>query len=407
MKVARRQIMKLYLKIAAIIVFVLTLCISAGMIFLPTGEKAYAETISNEEYDVVFLQNITELAQDTYGGNIELTATKESVFDLELNHLGFIYEFSINEQNGYAIVINTSGYFEVAEVYFDANNPYSEVVGKPIYISNMIYLYYSNGEFYNSETGAIISDVVLSALSTNACYANGNATYVSWENIYYNNKQELEHKLAYRHPGIIQISNYSNACAAVAGANLVQYWDRFKPNLIANFTPGTALGSNYIYKEPDSNTSNVIGQLYYDMETNIGGSGATIAQFKNGLSTYCQRYGYNVTYTSCLTNGNFSYASAKQYLENSIPLVLFVDPFTIAEVTTTAQGNDYIEYIICDAPHVMAGFGYREITYTLSDNTTREDKYIAVASGITNKSRGYFNINYNTIIDDAYAVNIM
>ena len=398
--------MKLHLKIAAIIVFVLTLCISSGIIFLSTGEKAYAETINNEEYDVVFFQNITELAQDTYGGNIELTATKESVFDLELNHLGFIYEFSINEQNGYAIVINTSGYFEVAEVYFDANNPYSEVVGKPIYISNMIYLYYSNGEFYNSETGAIISDVVLSALSTNACYANGNATYVSWENIYYNNKQELEHKLAYRHPGIIQISNYSNACAAVAGANLVQYWDRFKPNLIANFTPGTALGSNYIYKEPDSNTSNVIGQLYYDMETNIGGSGATIAQFKNGLSTYCQRYGYNVTFISCFNNGNFDNATAKQYLENNIPIVLFVDPFTVAEVIANGQGNDYVEYLISDAPHVMAGFGYKEITYTLSDNTTRVDQYIAVASGLTDKARGYFNINYNTIIDDTYAVNI-
>lgn len=379
----------------------------AALIFMPNGEKAFAEEMYNDEYDAVFLKNITELAKETYGSNIELIATKQSVYDLNLNHLGFIYEFCINMQNGYAIVINTSGYFEVSEVYFNACNPYAEAFGQFVYVSNLIYLYYFDEEFYDATTGAVISDEDIAALSTNASYAGDNSSNMSWENVYYNNKQELEHKLAYRYPGIVQISAYSNACAAVAGANLVQFWDRYKPNLMGSYTPGTALGSNYIYKEPNNTTSSVIGELYYDMSTNIGGIGATIAQFKTGMSTYCQRYDYNITFVSCMSNGNFNYSTAKQYLENSIPIVLFVDPFTIAEVTTNAQGHDYIEYMISDAPHVMAGFGYREITYTLTDNRTRVDKYISVASGLTGKSRGYFNINYNTIIDDAYAVNIV
>lgn len=52
----------------------------------------------------------------------------------------------------------------------------------------------------------------------------------------------------------------------------------------------------------------------------------------------------------------------------------------------------------------MAGFGYKEVTYTLTNGGQRQDFYITVASGFFLRKRGYFNINYNTQIDDAYAL---
>ena len=49
----------------------------------------------------------------------------------------------------------------------------------------------------------------------------------------------------------------------------------------------------------------------------------------------------------------------------------------------------------------------KEITYRLTNGTMRTDEYVAVASGIGVRKRGYFNINYSTQIDEAYGINVI
>ena len=79
----------------------------------------------------------------------------------------------------------------------------------------------------------------------------------------------------------------------------------------------------------------------------------------------------------------------------------------LAVATIYAQdGYDEINYSFLNGSHVMAGFGYKEIEYVLNNGTTQVNYFIAVASGLSSRSRGYYNINYSTVIDDAYGINI-
>ncbi len=54
----------------------------------------------------------------------------------------------------------------------------------------------------------------------------------------------------------------------------------------------------------------------------------------------------------------------------------------------------------------MTAFGYKDITYTLTNGAQRNDKYLAIASGMIEAPKGYFNISYKTNIDEALAIKI-
>ena len=97
-----------------------------------------------------------------------------------------------------------------------------------------------------------------------------------------------------------------------------------------------------------------------------------------------------------------NYNLAKPRIEAGQPLAIFVDTFTVAKISETE--TDYIDYMIGNGCHVMAGFGYREVTYVLNDGSTRTDYYIAVASGFLMYDRSYFNVNLSTQIDDVFGV---
>ncbi len=375
-------------------------------LMIPLEIKANAMELNNDECDVVFLENIKELAKENYNGDITITASKEYVFDMDLNPMGFVYTFYVNNEEGYAIVINTSGTFELQELFFHSTNPYTELNNaNRVYVKNMVYLWNSDGHFGVVGVDTFLTEAQLNSLRSIALYADGGTLTSSSETIYYTSKSENKFENAKRHPGITHISGYSNTCAPVAGANIVQFWDRYKTNLIANYTPGSSFGNFYFYKNPSSETSSVLIQLYSDMGTNSNGNGTTITQFKSGLVTYCARVNYSVTYTSLMSSNTFNYASAKQYLAAGIPVVIFLYGFNVVEIDS-AENVDAIYYLLSDAAHVMSGFGYNEITYSFSDGTTRVDKYISVAAGLVAKQRGYLNVESNLQIDDAYAITV-
>ena len=382
---------------------ILTIIICMGAA-LSIGGIAYAEALDNDECDVVFWENISEL----YEGNertLSVAATKEPIFDINLNLLGFIYDFNCNGEQGYAIIISIDGQFVATEFFFGTENPYKIIpeAAQRIYVSTLIYIYFYDNDYYFADNGILIDDETLTALSIVA-YSSDDTIYGSFsEYVYFSDRTEVKHELAKRHPGLYEVGGLSNACAAIAGGNLIQYWDRYKTNLIGDYSPGTTVGSLYLYKESSSATDNMITQLYSDMGSSQ--SGTTVAQFKNGISTFCTRKGYTATFSSCMSGSTFNYTAAKQKLNAGEPLALFLYTYTVSDFYTE-ENSDYLTYKIGSGAHVMAGFGYKEVTYALTSGGTRQDKYIAVASGFFLRKRGYFNINYNTQIDDAYALSI-
>ena len=218
----------------------------------------------------------------------------------------------------------------------------------------------------------------------------------------YENKDEDTFSMVMRHPSFTFSAHLSD-CACTAGSNVLGFYDRYDENLIPNHTAGTYFMGNFVYNSQDETIYNLVDQLYSDMGTESDGT--TVEGFKNGLKIYCNRQGKSISFTSCMKNGKFDYSLAKSYMKANQPVVLFCGGYNVANITYMDQ-SDIITYYEATANHVMVGFGYREISYTLANSAKITYQYMTVASGVPTKESGYYDINYKTNVNDAYAVNI-
>ena len=218
----------------------------------------------------------------------------------------------------------------------------------------------------------------------------------------YENKSENTFSMALKHPDYTYSANLSD-CACTAGSNVLGFYDRYDEDLIPNHNSGTLFAGKFIYSSQDANIYELVKQLYIDMGTTS--EGTTVEEFKSGMIKYCNRKGKTITFTSCMRNGKFDYSLAKSYTEANQPVVLFCSGYNVADITPYGQ-SDIISYYEATANHVMVGFGYKEINYTVATNANVTYQYMAVASGVQTHANGYYDIHYKTNINDAYAVNI-
>ena len=218
----------------------------------------------------------------------------------------------------------------------------------------------------------------------------------------YAQKDENTFSMALKHPYYTFSANPSD-CACVAGANVLGYYDRYDEELIPNHTSGTLFMGKYIYSAQDTYVYEVIRQLYVDMGTDS--EGTTVQEFKNGMVKYCNRKGKTITFTSCMKNGKLDYSLAKSYTEANQPVVLFCSGYNVADLWYY-DNYDVVSYFESSGNHVMVGFGYKEVSYTLANSAKVTYQFMTVASGVQTKESGYFDINYKTNINDAYAINI-
>ncbi|MCL2798045.1 MAG: hypothetical protein FWD58_08350 [Firmicutes bacterium] len=385
---------------ATICVAILALIAALGGITLAYVNAGTFE----EECDLVFRQALEEILEEEGVTAPTVEVTKEPIYDIALEQLGFLYlmEYGLDGE-GFAIVINTDGIFGVAEFYMEGANPYAGYDdAQYIYVKLLCYLVFQDDSFIEPESGVVLDQETVGMLSQKALYSGGGITSDS-ETIYYTNKTANTLELALQHPAYTP-AGLSNACVPAAGANVIGYWTRYYSGL-ASITPGyTALGYYLYYLSPNG-SEDLTESLYYAMGTNTTGSGTTIAQFKSGMTSYVSGKGRSISYTSTITSGSFNYSLTKSKLADGLPLVLFVDGFRVDSITN-GTGWTGLSYIVTDACHAMAGFGYNEVTYTLTSGGTRTDTYIQVATGLGTKSKGYYNIYYNTQVDECFAITI-
>lgn len=384
------------------------LSIVATFTAVPALTGASAAELDYDEFDTVFLDTAEQTVPDFYIGEVQLSANKEILYDVDLNELGFIYDFTVGGEDGYATVIDYEGTPELSGIFFGTACPFNALELTNyyrIYVSGCTYLYFYNGAYYTL-SGEEIPQNSLDNLRENAYLATNSYVVCTNETIYYVTKTiTASNELAYRYPMIDDVVGHSNCCVPIAGANIIQFWDRYKPNLIPNYEPGGTLLNYYLYKTSDDELNDLAYDLYVAMETNSTGDGTTITQCMNGFNSFITSKGYTFSYESCMTNSAFNFTIAKQKIDAVKPLILFVDVFSVATIHVNSD-NDYITYRSVNGAHAMAGFGYKTITYTLSNNTTRTDNYIGVSSGLNEVETGYYNISLNTQIDNAYAINI-
>lgn len=217
------------------------------------------------------------------------------------------------------------------------------------------------------------------------------------------NKSENNKSLALKNP-IYLIAGVT--CVPNAATCILGFYDRNYDNLITNFTAGRKIGNLYMYNQPDSNVNSAAIQLAYDMGVgNPSTDGVTISKFKSGMQTYCARKSLNVSFTSCMSWGRFDYSKAKSQLDSNVPLIIFTSEFGVSTINAGNNVDTITTHTASDA-HAMAVFGYSEITYTLSNGTTKIDKYLRVANGLSSIMSDLVNIETNTTFDDVYAITI-
>lgn len=393
-------------------VFIFAACMLLAAVFCykKVNISAKAMPVLNDCYDQIFFNTVDYVINEVYGFAVDFIAEKELVYDIKLDPLGYIYEFSVQNNNGYAFVINLNSQIGLAELHFNEASPFSHCLYgeedslKRIFITNSFYGYYSHGKFYLTNDNL---EFLPEMFNDTAVYGTGYDLVSTNQNVYYKTKTQTEsYTMAQRYPSFADMEDKENACVPISAVNILQYWDRYKVNLIPNYEPGQGRGVMYSYKT-SNNTLMALGNELYDlMQTNINGVGTSIRQFKEGMDVYCGAKGYSVQYESCMGQQAIDYELAKQKMQSGKPLIIFLDPFEVSSIIA-ADGYDIIKLERGRAAHSVVGFGYKTISYTLQDDSIRTDQYICVNSGLSNGAIAYLNIDFNNTFDEVYAINII
>ena len=365
--------------------------------------KLNADACELPDCQNLFVSTLNETLANSNISEAEVSFRSEKIYDMNLNELGCLYVFYVDDEEGFAISVYHNGGFVISEIFLDTDNPYDGCPGLKVYPSVSVYVYYYNGQFCDANSKLPFSEEAVDLLSE-VTFRGGEEPVVSTsQTIYYSYRSESHYWLCAYPPDYIGIPGYTNICVAIAAGNIVGYWDRFNVNLMPNFDPGELWNGEYYYYSYDSAINSMIAQLALLMN---GGNGTTVAQCQTGLSSYCTSAGYTASYTTVMSNGSFDYNAAKDQIDDGEPILIFSEGFTIYSIYSYPNnGLDSYMGITCTGNHAMAGFGYMDVTYTFSDNTSQTSHFIKVASGQSTLTTGYYNISTHNI-DDAFSIYI-
>ena len=359
-----------------------------------------ASALSVDKCDEVFAQALSEFMADEGYGSQTIAADKQIVYDMGLEELGVLYTFTAGGEDGYAVVVDSTEGCTLSECFFGAENPYSGVEGTKVYAGPMIYLGYEDGEY--TLGGEALSDEEVADIADTAYAASGSFT-TSSETVYYTYRSYDGYSIVSRPPRYIEVG-LESACAPIAGGNIVGYYDRYCTNLIPNFTPGVSVGNGlYMYFSQSDEVDAMIFDLYDDMGTTS--IGTTYDQFISRMQTYCIRAGYTFSYSDCMSGGSLNYSYVKSEIDAGRPIALFVSQYTVSSISFH-DGYEGYTNLHGTGNHVMAGFGYYDVTFTLTSGEIQHSRFVAVSTGLGRQTNGYFNIDRDTTINDACSINI-
>lgn len=229
------------------------------------------------------------------------------------------------------------------------------------------------------------------------------------ETINYASKQE---SMFVQNPGLPGYGS-SLGCGIVAGGNIVAWYNKQYPQLIPGHTAGQYFWGNWMWSSANAYTSAMNTQLAADM--GAVNNGVTINGYLGGLNTYATGKGRSFTSANMMAGGgignvlNLGYKSA---LENGQLMTIFLDTFNVLDTTSVDsfenQGYDIVSMEEYSGAHIMAVYGYREISYLNAQHQVfRQDIYLFVHTGFggTLGMTRITNFHYG-MIDAAYTTHV-
>ncbi len=206
-------------------------------------------------------------------------------------------------------------------------------------------------------------------------------------------------------------STMTNYCGAMAGRNVVIFYDRWLTNLVPNFTPGMVTGSGIYRYYPDLGmdaTDAVMSRLYDLMQiAQIGGT--TSQNFKNGLSSYASEKGYSTSYSSfygSATSVNLNTLTTA-INQNKVGVIMCTQYNFVYEIIPyEEQGFVQISRINSTTAHMMMVYGYQTLAFYLQGNHVCTKTFLYVSSGFGDGDQGYMELNDFSVINEAVIVSM-
>lgn len=198
-------------------------------------------------------------------------------------------------------------------------------------------------------------------------------------------------------------SDLSNACGAVAGAEIAAFYDKYYPNLVPNWTSYYTSSGKYRIQDA-TNVPTLIRQMYTIMRTNVDDVGVSQTDFLNGLRSYVNNNGYQINYQNVKSGSTVDFNQCINAVDSNKVIVLFIPATNVYSVVENSN-LDIVTSTNISGGHIMVAYGYYQIKYYNASGVFRTDTYLRVAVGQTSLSTALFKIN-STALNAAYIVNI-
>jgi len=383
----------------------------AVMLSICSFVVSFRVDVKADSYDAGDEYFLEFIASDIGEDDIDFSYSPLYNADLEIN--GREYVFTINGQNGYALMtefaVENQTIYEIEELFFNRTSPFANCQGLPIYVAHNTYLEYRDQAFYNLVDGVEVSQEQLADYVYNGFnyFGSGTVTYTNTTfTIEYARKTTTQYSIQYDLPNL-DASFPGGCCAHTAAANILIYWDRFYTNLIPNYEPMVTIGPFVRYIIGTEEVDALGQDLIELMLIGEPHAGVTFSEFQLGMETLVERQGYTYTTTNLFSYGSFNFNSYKNAVENNIPVGLFLTDYNMVNGIVEGDGQDTIGNGYCPISHVAAGCGYKIDTYyDANDNVIQTRNYLKVASGLIDYGIGYLNINGVTNISKAISIQI-
>lgn len=228
---------------------------------------------------------------------------------------------------------------------------------------------------------------------------------VATEKVTYTSKEETYIETYKAVPIYTQISNLPNSCGATGGAIIVGFYDRYYEDLIPDYVPYYSTGA---YKMNDRvYTPKLMGELYTLMRTNVDDVGVNQTDCLNGLKSYVNSHGFNISYTNVLKSNNIiNEATYTTAINNNQPTLLFCNKMNLYQVLSNTN-DDALTCFTYLGAHVAVAYGLYTIKYYNGNNNFRTDKYLKIATGLAEITTGYLKLESNDWCNNAYIVNVL
>ncbi|MCH5151701.1 MAG: hypothetical protein J1F65_03480 [Clostridiales bacterium] len=226
---------------------------------------------------------------------------------------------------------------------------------------------------------------------------------IASETIYYTSKEMTLVQTAGGAPTYTATANLTNSCGAVAGSEIVAFYDKYYPELIPGWDSYYTSNGKYRIQE-GTYVPAVMKELYTLMQTNVNGSGTSEAEFKSGLQTYFSNRNYSLSYQNVKSGSSMNFDACKAAVDANKVMVLFITPGNVYNISEESD-HDVFDIYTITGNHIMIAFGYLEMKYYNASGLFLTERFVKVATGHPMTTTGYYRINSSNL-EAAYIVNV-